>query len=68
MEILKLFVFGAVCICFGYAFGSAKAHWLHWQTGRLIKKLEQTRFALEQLQYDIDCTLEENGCLEEEEQ
>ena len=67
MELVKLFVFGAVCISFGYLFGSVKAYWLHWQTGKLVKKMEQTQFALEQLQSDIECTLSENGFFEEEE-
>ena len=66
MEIVILFVFGAFCISFGYLFGSARAEWLHYRVGKLVKKMEQTQFALEQLQNDIECTLSENGYLEEE--
>ena len=66
MEVLTLFVFGAVCVCFGYLFGSVRAIWLHWQTGKLVKKLEKTQLALEQLQSDIECTLSENGFFEGE--
>ena len=65
MELVILFVFGLFCITAGYCAGSARARWLHWKTGKLIKKMEQTQSSLEQLQQDIGRTLEENGILED---
>ena len=65
MKLILLCLFGAICITIGYCVGSARAEWLHLRTKRLLKDLDKAQSSLEQLQYEIDCALEESGILNE---
>ena len=65
MKLLLLCLFGAICITIGFCVGSARAEWLHWRTKRLLKDIDKAQSSLEKLRYEIDCTLEENGIINE---
>ena len=64
-ELMVLGIFGAFCLVIGYCVGSAKAQWLHWRTGRILKDMERTKRSLESLRQDIYCILKENDMLKD---
>ena len=66
MELIILCLFGMFCIIIGYIAGMAKAQWLHWQTGKLMRELDRTKSDLLQLQSEIHNALEASGYPEEE--
>lgn len=66
-ELIILGLFGMFCIVIGYVAGAARAQWLHWKTGRLMKELDRTKSDLLQLQCEIHSTLETSGLLEDDE-
>ena len=67
MELIILGLFGLFCIIIGYIVGAAKAQWLHWQTGKLMKEMDRAKSDLLQLQSEIHNALEASGYLEDEE-
>ena len=65
MELIILGLFGMFCIVIGYVIGMARAQWLHWKTGKLMREIDRTKSDLLQLQYEIHSTLEASGYLED---